>query len=293
MPRDSLHFVFADTGNEHEITLDYIANTLAPGLGIKIETVRADFTGDFDRKRTFIREKWPAKGVPLETVERAAALLQPSGIPFLDICMLKGRFPSRMAQFCTQELKIAPIVEHQMALIDSGTASAVWSWQGVRLDESPSRKNRLQGTGACVRSFDDLGGGIFNYRPILRWTADDAFEAHRCAGISANPLYKQGQGRVGCMPCINCGKDEVLQIFRRWPEHIERIAEWERIVGGVSRRGEASFFPDPIAEAHLMRRGIYKVVEWSKTSRGGLQFDMFRTSNEPPKVCESEYGLCE
>jgi phosphotransferase system HPr (HPr) family protein len=37
---------------------------------------------------------------------------------------------------------------------------------------------------------------------------------------------------------------------------------------------------------------IDKVVEWSKTSRGGKQFDFMRAQNDGP-VCTSIYGLCE
>ena len=37
---------------------------------------------------------------------------------------------------------------------------------------------------------------------------------------------------------------------------------------------------------------IDAVVEWSKTSRGGKQFDFLRIENEGPQ-CSSIYGLCE
>lgn len=37
---------------------------------------------------------------------------------------------------------------------------------------------------------------------------------------------------------------------------------------------------------------VSKVVEWSKTQRGGQQLDFIRISEEP-KACESAYGLCE
>jgi hypothetical protein len=37
---------------------------------------------------------------------------------------------------------------------------------------------------------------------------------------------------------------------------------------------------------------IDAVVEWSKTSRGGKQFDLLRTMNDG-RSCSSIYGLCE
>jgi 3'-phosphoadenosine 5'-phosphosulfate sulfotransferase (PAPS reductase)/FAD synthetase len=292
-PRESLRFVSADTGNEDAGFLDYL-HYMERTLGIKIDVLRADFTDWWWSKRKFIAEKWELKGVPATDVQRALAIFDrgPTGNPYLDLCVIKGRFPSRRAQFCTQYLKTEPLVEYQMALIESGQCDAVWSWQGVRLDESDSRRTRLQGTGACVKAFDERGGGIYNYRPILRWKAEDCFEAHRIAGLEPNPLYLQGMTRVGCMPCINAGKDEILEISKRFPGDIDRIEYWESVVAQASKREEASFFPDPTRDAHLDKRGIRKVVEWSKTQRGGQLMDWIRITQEP-KACQSAYGLCE
>lgn len=291
MPRDSLRFIFCDTGNEHESTYEYVAY-MAHHLGIQIDTLRAEFSQQIARQREYILNKWPLKGVPVADCERAAKAMVPTGNPFLDLCIWKGRFPSRRAQFCTEQLKILPATEYQLDLIDAGLCEAVYSWQGVRLDESHSRKTRMQGTGACVISLDERGGGIWNYRPILRWTAADVFAAADCYGLKPNPLYLQGMTRVGCMPCINAGKDEVLEISKRFPDHIDRIEMWERTVALARKREEASFFPDPDRDAHLNKRGIRNVVEWSKTQRGGRLMDFIRITEEP-KACESAYGLCE
>ena len=67
---------------------------------------------------------------------------------------------------------------------------------------------------------------------------------------------------------------------------------WELMVKASSKRGDASFFPDPNDQSHLNMRGIHNIVGWAKTSRGGKQFDIFRVYEEP-KACESAYGLCE
>jgi 3'-phosphoadenosine 5'-phosphosulfate sulfotransferase (PAPS reductase)/FAD synthetase len=291
-PREWLRFVSVDTGNEHEDTLEYVAY-MQRALGIEIHTLpKRDFTREIEGKRAYVLKHWARKGVSQEGIERALKALEPTGNPFLDLCIWKGRFPSRKAQFCTEQLKTLPLVEWQMGFIERGECDAVWSWQGVRLDESDARRTRLQGTGACVKHFDVAGGGLFNYRPILRWKAEDCFEAHRIARLEPNPLYRKGMGRVGCMPCINAGKDELLEISKRFPGHIERIEWWEWRVGQASRREAASFFADPDRDAHLNKRGIRKVVEWSKTKRGGQLMDWIRV-HEEPKACQSAYGLCE
>jgi len=290
-PNESLRFAACDTGNEGDGWRDYLAY-LEKALGISITILRASFDREIAGKRAYVLSHWASKGVPTWVVDRAAAILVPTGNPFLDLCLWKGRFPSRRAQFCTQHLKTLPLVEYQMGFIDRGEADAVWAWQGVRLDESESRRSRLHISGHMVRSFEETGGGIFNYRPILRWSAADAFEAHRIAGVAPNPLYMQGMSRVGCMPCVNSNKDELLQISKRFPEVIERIAEWEALVGIAAKGGVAGFFPDPDRDVHLNKRGIRNMVEWSKTQRGGRLMDFIRI-NEEPKACESAYGLCE
>lgn len=291
-PRDSLRFVACDTGNEHDNWHGYLAYMEAT-LGITITVLpKRDFSEQIARKRDYVVKNWPRKGASQADIDGAVRALQPTGNPFLDLCIWKGRFPSRKAQFCTQELKTIPMVEHQMGLIESGQCDAVWSWQGVRIDESDSRRTRLQGTGACVKAFEVQGGGLFTYRPILRWKAADCFDAHRLAGLEPNSLYKEGMGRVGCMPCINADKDEVLAISKRFPHHIDRIEYWEMSVGLASRRMQASFFPDPDRDAHLNKRGIRNMVEWSKTKRGGKLVDWIRLTEEP-RACESAYGLCE
>ena len=289
--REACRFAFADTGNEHESTIEHVAY-MARHLGVDIVTLRASFEAEIVAKRDYVREHWPAKGVAPEDCERAIRALQPTGNPFLDLCLWKGRFPSRKAQFCTEQLKTLPLIEHQLAFIARGEADAVWSWQGVRLDESVSRRTRLQGTGACVKSFEEVGGGLFNHRPILRWTAADTFEAAALYGLEPNPLYRLGMTRVGCMPCINASKDEVLEISKRFPGHIDRIDYWETLVALTSRRMEASFFPDPDRDAHLNKRGIRNMVEWSQTQRGGQNLDWIRITEEP-RACQSAYGLCE
>lgn len=296
--------VFADTGNEHEATYEYALDYLPQALDIRVDVVRADFTAEFATKRANLYRL--AAGEPESVVYgkrqfkhhwtqaqagRALELLHPTGIPFLDLCLVRGGFPSHNRQYCTEFLKIRPLTEYSMEIIDNG--QAVWSWQGVRLDESHSRMTRLQGTGACVKSFDVAGGGLFNYRPILRWTAADVFEAHKLAGIYPNPLYKQGMTRVGCMPCINCSKPEIAAIAKRFPEHIARIAEWEALVSQVCRQNS------PVSFFHLGTQGhagqasrIYDVVEWSKTTRGGKQYDLLSDAQEP-LACQSAFGLCE
>lgn len=284
---DNMQAVFADTGNEHEITYEYVQylnDTVFP-----IRTVRADFSRQIAGKKEYVLKKWAEKGVSTAAIERAAAGLVPTGNPFLDLCIWKGRFPSSRAAFCSEELKRNPIINQvQKPLLYAG--DDVISWQGVRRDESLRR--RALPENEC-KQVEKNGAELWNYRPILDWSADDCFAMHRKHGIKHNPLYEIGMVRVGCMPCINCRKDELLAISKRFPETIDRIVQWESAVKQASKRQAATFFPAPSDDSEWSAtQTIETVVEWAKTSRGGKQYDFLRIQDEGD-ICTSIYGLCE
>lgn len=290
---ENLQAVFADTGNEHEQTYEYV-RYLAQATGVNIRWVKADFSSQIAAKKDYVLTKWEGKGVPRSDIERAAAALIPTGNPFLDLCIWKGRFPSAKAAFCSEELKRNPIITQvQNPLLERG--DDVVSWLGVRRDESKNRRFLSENELKLIHA---SGGELWNYRPILDWTAGDCFDMHSKHGVKHNPLYEQGMGRVGCMPCINCRKDELLEISKRFPEAIRRIAEWEAIVARASKRNASTFFSganagDALSPAECMAKAnIHKMVEWSKTSRGGTQYDLLRIEENNPS-CSSVYGLCE
>ncbi|MDF2814472.1 MAG: phosphoadenosine phosphosulfate reductase [Paenibacillus sp.] len=298
--------VFADTGHEHPMTyeyLDYLETVLGP-----IRRVKADFSVRIAKKRDYVVNHWPRKltmdvpghwqteegdesvWVPEQkgmseseasaVVERALKALVPTGIPFLDLCIWKGRFPSTKARFCTQFLKVE-VIQDQIYEPIIAVGDSIISWQGVRADESLARSKLTE---------REDGEGFSVYRPLIRWTADDVFAMHRKHGIEPNPLYKLGMSRVGCMPCINSNKAELFEIARRFPEEVARVREWEQIVKLASKRQAATFFPT----AHGQGNGIDEWVEWSKTSYGGKSYDMLKSIEfENVPTCSSAYGLCE
>jgi len=336
-PREKIIPIFCDTGNEHHEVYDYLAY-LEQALDIEIIRLKADFTGQIAAKRMFIardqrtrreyntvpvfdaegnpvqkRDKFGSpvfkKGkngelVPVQKTRkvgggrrvrwtnaakrRALTILYPTGNPYLDLCIWKGRFPSRKGQFCTEELKRNPAVEFQLDLVDQGYT--VVSWQGVRRDESINRRD--------AKTFERLGPRLYAYRPIADWTAEKVFDFHREHKLQPNPLYRRGMGRVGCMPCINVGKDELRQIAARFPEYLQQKSEWEAVVSRASKRGFSTFFNKELHEKNGGDRRIHaanrveQVIQWAHTSRGGRQLDMLAALIEPT-TCSSAYGLCD
>lgn len=278
--------VFADTGNEHDVTYDYVRELASKTGGPEVEGVRADFTERLAKHRDFILTKWPGLGVPDDIVRVAADLNHPTGNPYLDLCILKGRFPSRKAQFCTQELKELPITTGIVGpMLQQGR---VLQWLGIRADESANRARQPR--------FNRHESGSHVWRPIFRWSIEDVWAMHRRHGLLPNPLYAMGMNRVGCMPCINCRKSELRAIARLFPEQIDRIERWEAIVARANKRRASTFFPavtDPLdAGRHGVYAGIRTLVEWAQTVRGGRQFALF-FDEQSGGGCASDLGLCE
>ncbi|MDP3978373.1 MAG: phosphoadenosine phosphosulfate reductase family protein [Pseudomonas sp.] len=167
----NLQAVFADTGNEHEQTYEYL-DYLERATGVKIQRVKANFTRQIAGKRRFVEVKWREQGIDEEIVLAALEALQPTGNPFLDLCIWKGRFPSRKAQFCTMELKRDPMLE-QVVMPLMAPNNMLISWQGVRADESLNRR--------YLPECDEVGGGAVQLSP-------DSQVGHPC-GIRSPSLH--------------------------------------------------------------------------------------------------------
>lgn len=314
---ENLRFVFADTGHEHQQTYEYI-DYLENKLGIAVKRVRSDFAGKVvERRHTLLNHlidldagaegsrRHKAYTAPI--LHRMIDALVPSGNPFLDLCMWKGRFPGTKSRFCSENLKHYPINEYHNNL--ASEFDAIISWQGVRRDESHARAN-LPERDVEFGCWEPEPMGILIYRPIIDWTAEDVFAIAKRHGIEPNPLYSQGMGRVGCMPCIHATKGEVFEIARRFPEELERLAEMERLVSESSKCGASTFFDarttqrflglppitaDNVSSVGPDTHGVRVYVEWAKTARGGRQYDLIKAINlqEDVPACQSIYGLCE
>lgn len=112
---ENITVVFADTGHEHPLTYEYILlleQKLCPVI-----RVRADFRQRIINKRHYVQTVWPIKLVEKygytpqgaeQRVREALEQMVPRHIPFLDLCIWKGRFPSTRARFCTFQLKHRP-----------------------------------------------------------------------------------------------------------------------------------------------------------------------------------------
>lgn len=207
---------------------------------------------------------------PLQDAIGPITTIQPP-LGMADLIRKKQMFPSRVIRYCTQELKVFPLHRHFMTL-NVPIVNAI----GIRAQESANRANQPQWDG-----HSDKRLSYKVWRPILQWTLGDVVEIHRRHGLKPNPLYLQGAARVGCWPCIHARKAEVKQIAAMDPERIDLIRLLESDLSEKAGKPLTYFQRAPIDE----------VVEWSRTSYGGNQFELF-DSTDPDEGCV-RWGLCE
>jgi 3'-phosphoadenosine 5'-phosphosulfate sulfotransferase (PAPS reductase)/FAD synthetase len=222
--------VFADTGWEAEETYRYLRGPLAARLG------------------------------PIDEVQGRDAGM-------VNLVRRKGTFPSRMRRFCTEELKVKPLIAYVAALQDAG--HEVVNAVGIRAGESKARSKMTEWE--WNKEFD-----CWTWRPLIDWTEQDVIDTHTRNGLAPNPLYLKGAERVGCFPCIFARKSEVKLVADVAPERIKEIRSLERDVSAASaargsQNAERTFFAGKLTRENKPAP-IDQVVEWSRTDHGGKQF---------------------
>lgn len=216
---------------------------------------------------------------------------------FFALALRKGRFPARVAQFCTIELKIEPLKAWLREQWREGIETVILN--GKRVGESAERAKTM--ADQPERGFSDYWG-CEEWMPLREWTIDDVFAIHRKYDFPLNPLYAMGASRVGCWPCINCGKREIRLVAKHRPEKIEFIRSVEEKFKAEQGR-TCTFFHAKTApkqyrtETYTDSDGVEwktspigEIVKWAHTKRGGRE-----PLTEPDQVtaCFSKYQACE
>ena len=191
---------------------------------------------------------------------------------------IKGCGPRPRAQFCTEKLKLVPArrwLQQTFGPAGIYAGEDFTRYAGVRRDESRAR------AATEIETFDPYFDCPL-VRPIADWTKTMCFEYVKAHGEQINPLYTLGFSRVGCAPCINASKEDVLNWSVRRPAMIDKVRGWEQTTG-------RTFFAPCVPGLPI--NTIDQVVDWAKTARGGRQ-QLFPVMHER-EACESKYGLCE
>ena len=267
-----VYHVFADTGWEHPELMEYIETYL--------------------NERVFDND-----------LNIAMSTKYPNGM--VDLVHGRAMFPGRTKRFCTEELKIVPIRDFiKTVKAKHPDLEKPLNAVGIRAAESESRSRLME-----FEPGSKLGGLKLcdTWRPLITATLADIIDIHSRHGVRPCPLYLRDEmpaKRVGCWPCIMSRKEEIKTVALTDPGKIDQIRELEASVSKAAiakaeAKGEEpdpdkvwSFFQAKDGEADGWP--IDKVVQWSKTKRGGVQFEfeLFIPSNESERGCQM-WGLCD
>lgn len=193
-----------------------------------------------------------------------------------ELCRKKSGFPPRTHRWCTSELKVKPIAKFCDELSAMLGGADIVQAVGIRAGESKARAKLEEWEWSDALDCDV-------WRPLIRWTEQDVIDIHTRNGLAPNPLYLRGASRVGCWPCIFARKAEIENIAKVDPEQIERIEELENELTAKAGEQRSFFHRDGLIT-------IADVVRWSRTARGGRQYELFAPETEPGCV---RWGLCE
>lgn len=282
--------VFCDTGHENRVTYSHVSKTCAE-LSVELVTVKsARYDG------------------------------------FIDLAKQKGRFPSTKTRFCTEELKMKPMIDYVLSQSDH-----LLIVEGKRRDESEARsqlpeactyfkyyfqpytwrvlkkhKKQYKGWKLIDVPMEHKRPVYFTYRkkevttwvelyaqdlyrPVVDWTAQQVIDYILSNGQRPNELYFRGFSRVGCFPCIQARHQEVWNIITGFPTEWEELKAKEMVVG-------QSFFPPGYIPAHACSNRKYPMLtDVEKYLHGKHQTgDLFEEpSDATPSRCMSFYHLCE
>ena len=129
----------------------------------------------------------------------------------------------------------------------------------------------------------------------MDWSLDRVWAIHRRFGVPPNQLYRWGATRVGCFPCV-LGNRTDFRLLAHFPEEVERVREWERLVGMAGKQAVPAATLRPGrdvkvgGEIRTETHGIDAAIFWATRSKGGRRVNTFEMG-ELFGPC-SEVGWC-
>lgn len=243
-------------------------------LGIEHDRVFADTGWEHPLTYEYLRGPLTAALGPIVEVRG------PLSLP--ELARKKGMFPSRRKRYCTELLKIAPL----RAFLDSYTDAEPVNAVGIRAEESAERATMPE-----WETPEDWSVEV--WRPIRDWSLEEVIAIHKRHGLAPNPLYLLGAERVGCFPCINAGRGELLLLERAAPERVEEIRALEADVNAraheiVGARGEELLHARSLLRERNPRftPDIDGQLAWAHSN----QVDKFASAAD--RGC-ARWGMCE
>lgn len=214
---------------------------LAERAGINFEIVNSHTTADAPETVRFIREQFKE----LEERGVKCSIVMPrykdKPVSMWTLIPQKKVPPTRLMRYCCAVLK-------------ETCGKNRFISTGVRWAESTKRKSRgvmelmhkdkekrvilMSDNDEKRQLFETCNvKGKMTVNPIIDWSDDDVWDYIKSEHLPANPLYCEGQKRVGCIGCPMAGKGRQRE-FIRWPAYEKMyIAAFDRMLDVRKSKG--------------------------------------------------------
>lgn len=203
------HVCFANTGKEHEATLEFVRD-ISERWGVDIVWVERMF-----------RQDPSFRIVDFTSASR-------NGEPFADLIKKKNYLPNPIARFCTEELKVRAISAYLKSI---GVQSATMAI-GLRADE-PRRVHRVQG---------DVRNGLDYDCPMSRagHTIDDVLAFWKQQPFDLR-LPNDDRAFGNCDLCFLKSRSMTDRVISAEPERAKWWIEQENAIGGTFRKDRPKY----------------------------------------------------
>jgi 3'-phosphoadenosine 5'-phosphosulfate sulfotransferase (PAPS reductase)/FAD synthetase len=143
------------------------------------------------------------------------------------------KFPQRSAdlgvRWCSSYLKI-DVAAKVFTNDPRFTSGRFVMCTGERGEESPNRA-RYATVEEHKSTAPSKNRHVWQWRPILRWSEQEVWNAIERWRVVSHPAYRIGFGRLSCLSCIFGGPAQWAAIAEHAPAHFERIASYEERFG--------------------------------------------------------------
>jgi len=260
---DDIVVLFANTGLEHEKTLEFVRNC-DQHFGFNtvwLEAVINPELGIGNRHRI----------VTYETASR-------NGEPYYDHCGKHG-IPCVAAPKCTASLKLDPMRAYVRDVLGHKRRD-YRQCVGIRVDEI----DRMQAPESA------RGKGLLY--PLVRWGVTKNHVLDWWADQDFNLDLPEYLGN--CVTCFKKSDRKLMTIAKRHPEYFEPMARMERDHATAGNRGEyQNFFRGRRTTQDIIAASKTPFVEWSPTAAqqqiGLFSLDEMDISNGCTESCEVDY----
>lgn len=209
---------------------------LAERAGINFEVVNSHTTADAPETVYFIRDRFKE----LEERGIKCTIIMPT---------YKGKSVSMWTLIPQKLVPPTRIMRYCCAVLKETTGHNRFIATGVRWAESTQRKlnrgimeiNHRDKEKRIVMMADNSEKrqlfetcalkGKMTVNPIVDWSDEDVWDYMNAEHLPVNPLYCEGQKRVGCVGCPMAGKGGRQREFVRWPAYEKMyISAFDRMV---------------------------------------------------------------